>query len=930
MYKNLLVLLFTITTLSCLAQGNKRMEIETFDIWNTITKPQISNDGNWVVYTVGNEAGDPTLHIYNHKTGSTVKFHRGKDAQISDNSQWLAFKLTTAVDTIRAMKKKKVKKDDLPKDSLVIYHLEKRTVRTIADVKSFKMPKEWNDWVVYHKELVPIEDKKEVATDSTAIKKSKPKKPKKEDGTLLVYHDLRDAETYSFPGVLDYQIAMKNPTSIFSNSGKYDGYQAGVYAFDFKSKTAKPLFRQKGKYKKLAIDEAGQQAAFLADLDTTKNKVRPLGLYYWKNSKDTARLVEFTMPKSDSEQLNISANYRPRFSGDGQTLYYGLAPFPFLQDTNLLKEDIVNVEVWHYQDQRLHTQQNVQLKDDKKQTYLKAWNPKTQKSHMLTSVETPDFEFNHKRNGEYMLAIDDQSMRMSSTWDGFPFPKNVYLVNQKTGQRKEIGNSLRANPGMSVGGKYAYWFNVVDTAWFAYPVEGKGLIKLTHNKTVPFYDELNDRPMLPNSYGAMGWAKNDEYLYIYDRYDIWQVDPNNPNNKKNLTNGRDQKITYRYVRLDRENPAIDPKSDWVLHYFDHKDKSSGYVRLNSKSAQLTPLIGGDYRYSRRIRKAKNANQLIFTKENFQDFPNLEITNLDFKNPKKISDANPRQKEYAMGTIELVKWIDLNGNELEGLLVKPPNFDPNKKYPMMVNFYERSSQNLHRHHTPHLHRSSINYSFYANRGYLIFNPDVPYRVGYPGESAYNSVMSGVTAMIEKGFVDRERIGVQGHSWGGYQVAYLTTKTNLFRCAESGAPVVNMFSAYGGIRWGSGLSRMFQYENTQSRIGGTIWEYPLRYLENSPIFFLDKVETPLLILHNDKDGAVPWYQGIEYFVGLRRLGKPAWMLNYNDEPHWPVKRPNRVDFQKRMAQFFDYYLQDAPMPEWMKRGVPAMEKGIRQGY
>jgi len=237
--------------------------------------------------------------------------------------------------------------------------------------------------------------------------------------------------------------------------------------------------------------------------------------------------------------------------------------------------------------------------------------------------------------------------------------------------------------------------------------------------------------------------------------------------------------------------------------------------------------------------------------------------------------------------------------------------------------------LYRHRAPFPHRSTINYSFYASKGYVIFNPDIPYKVGYPGESCYNAVMSGVTALLKEGFVDKERIGVQGHSWGGYQIAYLLTKTDLFKCAESGAPVVNMFSAYGGIRWGSGMSRMFQYEKTQSRIGGSIWEYPLRYIENSPIFEMDKTNTPVLILHNDEDGAVPWYQGIEYFVALRRLGKPAWLLNYNGEPHWPVKLQNRKDFNIRMQQYFDFYLKDAPKPIWMEKGVPAIEKGIRQG-
>jgi dipeptidyl aminopeptidase/acylaminoacyl peptidase len=263
------------------------------------------------------------------------------------------------------------------------------------------------------------------------------------------------------------------------------------------------------------------------------------------------------------------------------------------------------------------------------------------------------------------------------------------------------------------------------------------------------------------------------------------------------------------------------------------------------------------------------------------------------------------------------------------LYKPEGFTPEKKYPMMVYFYERSSDGLHGHHAPAPHRSVINRSFYTSRGYLVFVPDIPYKIGYPGESAMNSVMPGVTQLISKGFVDEDNIGVQGHSWGGYQIAYMVTKTNLFKAAEAGAPVANMISAYGGVRWGSGLSRMFQYERTQSRIGGSLWEYPLRYISNSPIFEADKIETPLLIMHNDMDGAVPWYQGIELFAALRRLDKPVWLVNYNGEPHWPTKYQNKVDWTIRMQQFFDHYLKGEPAPEWIEVGIPALKKETTLG-
>ena len=250
--------------------------------------------------------------------------------------------------------------------------------------------------------------------------------------------------------------------------------------------------------------------------------------------------------------------------------------------------------------------------------------------------------------------------------------------------------------------------------------------------------------------------------------------------------------------------------------------------------------------------------------------------------------------------------------------------------MMVNFYERNSETLYNYRMPEPHRSTIDYHLYNSNEYVIFNPDIRYVDGYPGESCYNCLMPGITMMIAKGYIDEKGIGAQGHSWGGYQVAYLATRTNLFSAIESGAPVVNMFSAYGGIRWGSGMARSFQYEHTQSRLGATPWSSPLRYLENSPLFTMDKVQTPILIMHNDADGHVPWYQGLEYFVAMKRLGKPCWLLNYTGEPHWPMHMANRIDFQRRMFQFFNHYLKNDKMPKWMSEGVPAVEQPFELGY
>ncbi len=393
--------------------------------------------------------------------------------------------------------------------------------------------------------------------------------------------------------------------------------------------------------------------------------------------------------------------------------------------------------------------------------------------------------------------------------------------------------------------------------------------------------------------------------------------------------GRKNKVRYRYQRLDSKARFIETSEPIYLSAFDETTKASGYSKLTiandaAENNQLTQLIQLDERVSG-ISKAKNSDNVIFSRSTFQMCSDIWASTLNFKKIYRISDINPQQDNYLWGRGELISWNATDGQKLDGIIYKPDGFDPDKKYPLMVYFYERNSDNLHRYYTPEAGRSIINHSFYVSRGYVLFIPDIPYKTGEPGPSAANAILPGVEHIVQQGFIDEKKIGMQGHSWGGYQTAYLVTQTDMFACAESGAPVSNMTSAYGGIRWSSGMSRMFQYEKTQSRIGQDLWAARDKYIANSPVFFADKVNTPLLILHNDEDGAVPWYQGIELFVALRRLEKPAWLLNYNQQPHWVMKDENRRDFAIRMQQFFDHYLMDAPEPEWMAYGLPAVDKG-----
>jgi dipeptidyl aminopeptidase/acylaminoacyl peptidase len=474
------------------------------------------------------------------------------------------------------------------------------------------------------------------------------------------------------------------------------------------------------------------------------------------------------------------------------------------------------------------------------------------------------------------------------------------------------------------------FYQQLDSSWNAYLVKDKKNINLTSASDIPFYNELNDVPQAASPYGIAGWTNKDRII-VYDGFDLWSLDPTGKQQPANVTQGHGRKshIRYRLVRLDRDQPEL-PET-LLLSTFNLKTKEAGFssVRLDRDQIPVN-LVMEPARFSG-VTKAKDADVLIWRKESFEQFPDLYTSQLDFESTVQLTYANPQQAEYAWGSVDLVDWQIFDGDTMQGLLYKPANFDPQQKYPMLVYFYERYSDDLHRHYVPKPIRSVINFSYYASNGYVIFIPDIKYETGYPGQSAFNCIISGTQAMVDRyPFIDRTKLGIQGQSWGGYQTAFLVTQTNMFAAAMAGAPVSNMTSAYGGIRWGSGISRAFQYEQTQSRIGASLWEDLPLYLANSPLFFADRVETPLLIMHNDNDGAVPWYQGIELFNALRRLNKPVWMLVYNGAPHNLKRRADCEDLTVRMQQFFDHYLRGAPEPVWMKTGIPALKKGKSFGF
>jgi dipeptidyl aminopeptidase/acylaminoacyl peptidase len=915
----------------------KVLDHEDLVNWKSIQRTVLSQDGNHIAYVVSAEKGDPELRLYDTQSGSTSIFPRSKRPEFSEDGQFLLFYTSPSEDSLRHLKIKKTKKEDLPGDTLKIYSIRRGTTKSIPHVQSHQFPSKWSGWIVYHlddkrKDSSPPKDTtKQENQSESQTKKVKPKKESKENGSPLIIASLKDTFLLEIPFVTRYEIADKAETISWFTTGKDSTWLAGLYKMDCRSRTYQCVQSHDFACKQIVLSSDGSSLVAILQADSLKEDKAKHFVWSQFASQSTGRVLLDSIPSTMGNQWTIAADQKPIISGDDQRLYVSIRPVAPPKDTTLLDEDIAKVEVWHWEDYMLHTQQSVQVNREKNRSYQWVYLIDKDTFISLNDPEMREVTHSYERKGKYTLIYDERQYYKSTSWDGGPAGRDVQLIDLQNGERWVVGNNIKGNIQFSTDGNYLFWYSKTDSLWMLYSIETRQAFAIQQPEGITFYDEIFDMPDHPGPYGQLGWAEKDQFFYIYDRYDIWRIDPKPYGASPfNLTNGRSQKTVYRYLSLDDDNPYINEKEDWLLHTFQEDTRYSTYTirEKSGKQSKVFPLAG--YYYGKNVQKSKKANHYLFTKENFEEFPDLWHAFGQLSKAKKISRVNPQQSQYAWGSAELFKWTSLDGIPLEGLLYKPAGFRSDRQYPMIVTFYEKSSDGLHRYRAPSPGRSTINYAFYTSRGYVVFVPDIPYKDGYPGESAFNAVIPGTTSLIDKGFIDKMRIGVQGHSWGGYQIAYLLTRTNIFRCAESGAPVVNMISAYGGIRWETGLSRMFQYEKTQSRIGGTLWDYPLRYLENSPIFTMDKVETPVLIMHNDKDGHVPWYQGIEYFTALRRLNKPAWLLNYNEEPHWPLKLANRIDFNIRMQQFFDHYLKGEPMPLWMANGVPAIDKGINQGY
>ena len=841
-----------------------------YDNWRTMQTPVLSRDGKFLAYSFMPFDADGELVVREISTGKEWREGVGtlppppvitpsemnpevepprRNVQIrftSDSMFVIATTYPAKADVEKARKEKK-RPEEMPKTGLVILNLSSGTATRVENVKSIQVPEKGGAWLAYLKEAKPeprpaVDSAKPAAQQQdeedqrgagarTGAAGPAAGGARREYGTDLVLRDLTRADNNerTFTSVLEYSFARDGKTLLFAVSARKEA-ENGVFAVTPGNDSAPAaLLAGKGRYAKMTWDREQKQMVFVSSKDDPEAKQPKFKVYWWGRGAAAAAALVSQDTQGFPQNFVVSDRGVMAFSRDGAKLYVsaGLHSKPDKEpDPPGATDEKVIADLWHWQDPNVQPMQKVRALQDRNRTYRGIYDMAEKRYVQLADERMESVTLSD--DGKVAIGVDDRPYRRMVDYDGSY--NDLYLVDTNSGARKLLLRKFRGGggggfgfgggPQISPDGKYACYFN--DRHWYSISLTDGASRNLTGTLPVAFYDEEDDTPDPPTSQGNAGWVKDSKSFLVYDHYDLWQLfaDASAP---RNLTAGagRRMKTPLRVTRLDppdEDDPdrGIDLAKPLILRAVNEETRDSGFYRANFDSvAAPQQLLWGAKNYTT-LSKAKDADVVIISASRFDEYPDVYITNTNLRPPQKATNGGAQLAPFLWGTAELVRFRNADGVPLKAVLYKPENFDPKRKYPMIVYIYEKLSQSLYNFVNP-TPGTSINYSYYVSNGYLVLMPDIVYTLGYPGPSAMKAVLPAIDEVVQMGFVDEKDIGIQGHSWGGYQIAYMVTQTTRFKAAEAGAPVGNMTSAYSGIRWGTGMPRQFQYEQTQSRIG-----------------------------------------------------------------------------------------------------------------
>jgi dipeptidyl aminopeptidase/acylaminoacyl peptidase len=742
--------------------------------------------------------------------------------------------------------------------------------------------------------------------------------------------------TRRFSGVSEYALTPDGETLVFATVAEGDRPAAVFRVAPGDPAAPQAILSGAKDYRRLTWDRRQQRLALIANEAEGNAASAASRVFVWEQKAGSARALALpagpdpalgAAASGTAEGFTPSADHTPVFSFDGSHLLLMVRPAQSTPPPAAPADDEerVTADIWHWQDEFLQPMQAQRAPKDRVRGRAVRVEIDSGKIQVLGDFLPAQVTLSP--DGRRAFVRDERPYRAQLDYEG---PFHDLLVFAGTESKPTlVARRLNdwAASQWSPDGRWIAFHQ--DGHWHAFDAQSQQRVTLSAQLTVSVVNEDNDLPRAPLPHGAAGWSSDSTSLLVYDRFDLWQlfIDGRPP---RSLTAGagRSAETTLRLIApaprtAGAETLGVDVSQPLLLRGESERTRATGFFRTATQAGEVPVRLRWEDSLLTVAARAREADAILVTRARFDLFPDLHATDASFAAMTPLSRGDAQREPFRWGKAELRSYRSLHGETLPMAVFLPADFDPAKKYPLIVYLYERLSQTVNWFINP-VPGTTINASYYTSNGYMVVMPDIAYRIGDPGASALACVLPAVDEVIRGGGVDADAIGIQGHSWGGYQTAFLVTQTTRFRAAAAGATVGNMTSAYAGISIGSGRSRQYKYESEQSRISRPLYEDPLAYLRNSPVFFADRVRTPLLLLHNDGDDTVPFSQGVELFLALRRAGQEVYLINYHGEFHGLRRRADQKDYARRMSQFFDHHLKGAPRPDWMERGVPFLER------
>jgi len=868
--------------------------------WPHLSRPLISNDGNYVLYSIENQpAGTNTLVVKSTANNWEKEIIGAYGFLFTSDSKHIILKTS---------------------DSLLFLRLGTDVRTVVTKVQSWKYPNIGRgEWLAYQLN-----------------------NPDKE---LVLLNLVTGIEKHFF-SVIDYLfddkgnvLLVKTESAEDNKKGNIirwvslsDDYDERVLSTDISSNTNITVDN-------FNFDADGKQLAFI--VHEQKQDKSTNSIWYYKEGMDKAVLRVNSQTPGVDEGLQIGED-KPMFSKNGKWIFFHLENLQYTKKPNA---DAVKVDVWNYKDKVLQSEQLNGNSSGSNTSFSAAINYNGNNVIRIENDEDQVVTDLNSIPGSHII-VSNKNPNVEN-WNTKLNQISYYLISLQDGSRKVLTKGAAIDAiTISPEDKYVVYFNDYTKAYKSYDIINGKTNDIS--KTIPFplgqkYYDQNTHISEP--VGIAGWTEHDSSLLIYDNYDIWQVDPKSSKIAYNITHGYGRSHHIKFT-LIKDNDFLTRNQLLLLTAFDIFNKYNGFYqqqlggKKNPELLTMGPVIYYQIPNSpsvvlgMRPVKAKNENIWLVMRASVTEMPNYYTTK-DFRLYKSLSNLQP-QKKYNWITSELINWKQLDGRLLQGILYRPENFDVNKKYPLIITYYEVQSYTVYQFLSPGFIVTDINIPLLVSQGYLVFVPDIYLSIASisgktNGMNALNSVVSGVQYLSKFKWVNNKRIGVNGHSFAGGLTYYLITHTHLFTAAIASAGVSDGISSYlslnGQLGHPSG-TRLFGTEYGQGRMGASLWQRPDLYLKYSPILEADHVSTPLLIMHNMNDFAVPWGQGVEMYLALKRLHKKVWMLQYDNGNHG-VYGKNSEDYTIRFTQFFDHYLKGMPAPKWMVEGIPAARKGIDDG-